>query len=101
MSNIFDYDGPAYISAFAEIMDRIEYIQNNQVESLPKERKLLNSFYNLLNRSNSRSSSRSNSRSRSSSRSSSRSNSRSITRKSKGKNRNKINRKKKTIKRLR
>jgi len=97
MSNIFDYDGPAYISAFAEIMDRIEYIQNNQVESLPKERKLLNSFYNLLNRSNSRS----NSRSRSSSRSSSRSNSRSITRKSKGKNRNKINRKKKTIKRLR
>ena len=87
MSNIFDYDGPAYISAFAEIMDRIEYIQNNQVESLPKERKLLNSFYNLLNRSNSRSSSRSNSRS--------------ITRKSKGKNRNKINRKKKTIKRLR
>lgn len=97
MSNIFDYDGPAYISAFAEIMDRIEYIQNNQVESLPKERKLLNSFYNLLNRSRSRS----NSRSRSSSRSSSRSNSRSITRKSKGKNRNKINRKKKTIKRLR
>lgn len=93
MSNIFDYDGPAYISAFAEIMDRIEYIQNNQVESLPKERKLLNSFYNLLNRSNSRSNSRS--------RSSSRSNSRSITRKSKGKNRNKINRKKKTIKRLR
>lgn len=91
MSNIFDYDGPAYISAFAEIMDRIEYIQNNQVESLPKERKLLNSFYNLLNRSNSRSNSRS----------SSRSNSRSITRKSKGKNRNKINRKKKTIKRLR
>lgn len=95
MSNIFDYDGPAYISAFAEIMDRIEYIQNNQVESLPKERKLLNSFYNLLNRSRSRSNSRS------SSRSSSRSNSRSITRKSKGKNRNKINRKKKTIKRLR
>lgn len=93
MSNIFDYDGPAYISAFAEIMDRIEYIQNNQVESLPKERKLLNSFYNLLNRSRSRSNSRS--------RSSSRSNSRSITRKSKGKNRNKINRKKKTIKRLR
>jgi hypothetical protein len=93
MSNIFDYDGPAYISAFAEIMYRIEYIQDNQVESLPKERKLLNSFYNLLNRSNSRS--------RSSSRSSSRSNSRSITRKSKGKNRNKINRKKKTIKRLR
>lgn len=89
MSNIFDYDGPAYISAFAEIMERIEYIQNNQVEASRKEKKLLNSFYNYLNQS----------RSTSRSRTTSRSITRSKTRKSKGKNRNKINRKKKTIKR--
>jgi hypothetical protein len=91
MFNIFDYDGPAYISAFAEIMDRIEYIQNNQLEASQKEKKLLNRFYNYLNQSRSTS--------RSISRSTSKSTSRSKTRKSKGKNRNKINRKKKTIKR--
>lgn len=94
MTDIFDYDGPAYVSAFAEIMERIEYIQNNEVDASIKEKKLLNSFYKHINqsRSASRSASRSVSRSATKSRSASKS-------KSTKKNRNKIGRKKKTIKR--
>jgi hypothetical protein len=94
MTDIFDYDGPAYVSAFAEIMERIEYIQNNEVDASRKEKKLLNSFYNHINQS--RSANRSVSRSVTKSRSASKSKSRS---KSTKKNRNKIGRKKKTIKR--
>jgi hypothetical protein len=90
MSDIFDYDGSAYISAFSEIMERIEQIQSNETTASSKEKSLLNRFYNNLNNT------RSNSRSRSKSRSRSRSKS---TRKRNGaKNRNKITRVKKTVK---
>lgn len=92
MTDIFDYDGAAYVSAFAEIMERIEYIQNNEVDASRKEKKLLNSFYNHINQS--RSANRSVSRSVTKSRSASKSRSKSTK-----KNRNKIGRKKKTIKR--
>lgn len=90
MSNIFDYDGPAYVSAFAEIMERIETIQSNETLATRKEKELLNRFYNHINSSRSRSVSRSRSTSKSKSASKS---------KSTRKNHNKISRKKKTIKR--
>lgn len=92
MSNIFDYDGPAYVTAFAEIMERIETIQGNETLATRKEKELLNRFYNHINSSRSGSVSRSRSVSRSKSASKSKS-------KSTRKNRNKIGRKKKTIKR--
>lgn len=94
MSNIFDYDGPAYFTAFSEIMERIEEIQNNESNATEQEKNLLNRFYKQLN--SSRSSSVSRSRSRSNSRTKSRSANKS---KSVKKNRNKMYRKKKTIKR--
>jgi hypothetical protein len=86
--SIFDYDGPAYISAFADIIERIEHIKDNENDASRKEKKLLNSFYNQLNSS------------RSVSRSVSKSLSKSTSKKSTRKNRNKISRKKKTLKRL-
>ena len=49
--SIFDYDGPAYISAFADIIERIEHIKDNENDASRKEKKLLNSFYNQLNSS--------------------------------------------------
>ena len=94
MPNIFDYDGPAYFTAFSEIMERIEEIQNNESNATEQEKNLLNRFYKQLN--SSRSSSVSRSRSRSNSRTKSRSANKS---KSVKKNRNKMYRKKKTIKR--
>ena len=95
MPNIFDYDGPAYFTAFSEIMERIEEIQNNESNATEQEKTLLNRFYKQLN-----SSSSSVSRSRSNSRSNNRTKSRSANKsKSVKKNRNKMYRKKKTIKR--
>ena len=96
MPNIFDYDGPAYVTAFSEIMERIEDIQNNELNATEQEKKLLNRFYKQLNSSRTSSLSRSRSRSRSNSRTKSRSANKS---KSVKKNRNKMYRKKKTIKR--
>lgn len=89
MSNIFDYDGPAYSTAFSEIMERIEEIQNNETNATEQEKNLLNRFYKQLNSSRTSSVSRSRSNSRTKSRSANKG-------KSVKKNRNKMYRKKKT-----
>jgi hypothetical protein len=84
---IFDLDAVEFYASISLIQGRIGEILDKPISATKKERKLLNQFYNEVNRDSSVSISRSSSLSKSKTKS-----------KSFRKNRNKINRKKKTKK---
>ena len=78
---IFDLDDVEFYTSISLIQERIGEILNKPISATKKEEKLLNQFYNELNKKSRRSNSTSKTKS-----------------KSFRKNRNKINRKKKTKK---